>query len=24
MRGKNPEMDIEISSPHFYVYTGAY
>jgi len=24
MRGENPEMDIEISSPHFYVYTGAY
>jgi len=24
MMGENPEMDIEISSPHFYVYTGAY
>jgi len=23
MRRKNPEMDIEISSPHFYAYTGA-
>jgi len=23
MRRKNPEMDIEISSPQFYAYTGA-